>query len=196
MKISARLLGIICLVLALGLYLRDIARKSAAAREQTAARQSSPQFTPEQIQELIAQGAVVTNIVRAMPGYGFDDASRASTAKGLAVVSGMPVKDLALKREDGTTNAVPFKADASAILPLLASATDAELPDGKIEGTPFSMLLVTEHPGVIVLTGAIPDAAQDDAYLGFVEPVLTTNGPVPTLSSPALVPGLGAALRP
>ena len=197
MKISARFLGIVCLVLALGLYLRDVARKSATAREEAQARQvSQPDLSPETLQKLVESGKVVTNIVRSAPGYGFDDESRASTAKGLAVVAGMPIREVVLSVEnEGTSNTVSRLDDFASVLPLFAAATDAELPDGKIDGTPFALLVATEHPGLLFLRGAIPDAAPADAYLGFVEPVLTTNGPVPTLSAPALVPGLGAALR-
>ena len=79
---------------------------------------------------------------------------------------------------------------------LLAAAGPAELPD-PINGTEYLLRLFLEDGHFVNLRVAVPDNNPQNAFVGFLDFVTTSDGRViPVPSAPALVPGLGALLSP
>ena len=78
----------------------------------------------------------------------------------------------------------------------LAAAEPAEFPAGTQEGDIWQLRLFADKGELLVLQAAVLETRPDDAFVGFLALPApgATNAPA-RLSPPALVPGLGAALR-
>jgi hypothetical protein len=142
--------------------------------------------------------APVPVLPRRAGDHGFDEAALADTAASLRHLATLPAARAQYAPGGGAPRDVPA-GSLPALVAALAAAEPAELPEGgSIEGNDGTLSLFLEDGFLALLRAAIPDAAPDDAIVGFVELALPADGGDPRLdvSAPARVPGLGKILAP
>ena len=119
-------------------------------------------------------------------------ALRELAARPIVRVESAPVADGA--------PATPFRALEPAagtnVVSALAAAQPAEFPAGTQEGYLCQLRLFADKNEMFILQAAVLDERPADAYVGFLMiPATGATNVSARLSAPALVPGLGEALR-
>ena len=101
--------------------------------------------------------------------------------------------------ENGAPTA-PFRALEPAagtnLVSMLAAAEPVAFPEGTREGSAWQLRLFADKNELFILQAAVFDERPADAYVGFLMiPATGATNVSARLSAPALVPGLGEALR-
>lgn len=119
-------------------------------------------------------------------------ALRALAARPIVRVESAPI-------ENGAPTA-PFRALEPAagtnLVSALAAAETVAFPEGTREGNAWQLRLFADKHELFILQAAVFDERPADAYVGFLAiPAPGATNASARLSAPALVPGLGGALR-
>ena len=119
-------------------------------------------------------------------------ALRAMAARPLRLAERAPAKDGAPIAPFGALSRPALERLAAA----LAAAEPTEFPAGTHEGDLWQLRVFADAGELFVLQAAVLEARPDDAFVGFLAlPAPGATNAAARLSAPALVPGLGAALR-
>lgn len=125
------------------------------------------------------------------------DADPAAALRALAVRPIVRVESAPI--ENGAPTA-PFRALEPAagtnLVAALAAAAPVAFPEGTREGNIWQLRLFADKNELFILQAAVLDERPADAYVGFLAlPAPGATNASARLSAPALVPGLGGALR-
>lgn len=125
------------------------------------------------------------------------DADPAAALRALAVRPIVRVESAPI--ENGAPTA-PFRALEPAagtnLVAALAAAETVAFPEGTREGNIWQLRLFADRNELFILQAAVLDERPADAYVGFLAlPAPGATNASARLSAPALVPGLGGALR-
>lgn len=127
-------------------------------------------------------------------------AADADPAAALRELAARPVVHVEIAPVADGSPSAPFRAlepaAATNLVTALKAAQPAEFPAGTQEGDLWQLRLFADRNELFVLQAAVLEDRPADAYVGFLAlPAPGATNASARLSAPALVPGLGGALR-